>query len=519
MSILDTYNVATAFGPSNFLDLIACSEAERGNMTELLGTMSNANFNLVDTVCAKFDLISLQFQWLIYAIDTTYVLFSAYLVFAMQLGFAMLCAGTVRAKNTMNIMLTNVMDAAAGGLSWYLIGFAFAFGNYGTSNPFIGAAYFASTGIPSEGGYDWPFWMYQWAFAIACAGITSGSIAERTQFTAYLVYSTVLTGFVYPTVVHWVWSPIGWLSAFNVTTPLFGQIGAVDFAGSGVVHMVGGVAGLWGALIEGPRLGRFDKGGRGMEMKGHSATLVVLGSFLLWFGWYGFNAGSWLRITVPFTGTIGWWSAVGRTAVTTTLSGCMAAVNTLLARRLLVGVWHVTDVCNGLLGGFAAVTAGCAVVEPWAAILCGFGASWTLIGGNYLAAALKFDDPLEATQLHFGCGAFGLFFVGLLANKDYVMQAYGLEYCGVFYGCNGWLLAAQVIEILSVFGWVSATMGPLFFLLHVFKLLRVPADEEIKGMDMTKHGGSAYNVAEGEEGGHMAPALYGPGDGEKPAEV
>lgn len=258
-----------------------------------------------------------------------------------------------------------------------------------------------------------------------------------------------------------------------------------------------------------------------MEMKGHSATLVVLGSFLLWFGWYGFNPGSWLRITIPFTGTTGVWSAVGRTAVTTTLAGCMAAVNTLMARRLLVGVWHVTDVCNGLLGGFAAITASCAVVEPWAAIICGFGASWTLITANYIAAALKFDDPLEATQLHFGCGMFGLFFVGLLAQKDYVIQAYGISangtFCGVFYGCNGWLLLAQIVEIASVFGWVSVTMGPLFFLLHALKLLRVPPDEEIKGMDMTKHGGSAYNVAEGEEGGHMAPALYAPG--EKAAEV
>eukprot|EP00475_Leptophrys_vorax_P005755 TRINITY_DN13485_c0_g1_i1.p1 TRINITY_DN13485_c0_g1~~TRINITY_DN13485_c0_g1_i1.p1 ORF type:complete len:516 (+),score=28.68 TRINITY_DN13485_c0_g1_i1:214-1761(+) len=475
---------------------------------------------LADWICGKLNLIGAQFQWSQLAIDNTYLLFSAYLVFAMQLGFAMLCAGTVRAKNTMNIMLTNILDAAVGGLSFYIFGFAFAFGQGGTSNGFVGANFFALYNIPNYTyGYDFSFFMYQWAFAIACAGITSGSIAERTQFTAYLVYSTVLTGFVYPIVAHWIWAPNGWLSAFN-PKPFLG-IGAIDFAGSGVVHMVGGVAGLWGALIEGPRLGRFDKGGRPMEMKGHSATLVVLGSFLLWFGWYGFNPGSFIRITLPYSDVEGNWTFVGRTAVTTTLAGCAAAVNTLLAKRLLAGVWHVTDVCNGLLGGFAAITAGCAVVEPWAAILCGFGASWTLIGLNWISMKVQFDDPLEATQLHFGCGTWGLFFVGLLAKEEFLWQSYAKgpdTPFGAFYGGGGSLMACQLMEILCIFTWVSATMGPLFFGLHALNLLRVPPDEEIAGMDMTKHGGSAYNA---ESGDGQGVQLFGPPEtaAAKPAEV
>eukprot|EP00270_Netrium_digitus_P009158 TRINITY_DN277_c0_g1_i1.p1 TRINITY_DN277_c0_g1~~TRINITY_DN277_c0_g1_i1.p1 ORF type:complete len:533 (+),score=71.49 TRINITY_DN277_c0_g1_i1:62-1600(+) len=483
--------------PTYYSYSFQCSDNDSGNITSLLhssGATATAAEALSKIICGKFDLVALQMQWTQLAIDNTYLLFSAYLVFAMQLGFAMLCAGTVRAKNTMNIMLTNILDAACGGISFYLFGFGFAFG-VGSNNVFIGSNFFADHGIPNYAHtYDWSFWLFQWAFAIATAGITSGSIAERTQFTAYLVYSTFLTGFVYPVVVHWVWSTEGWLSA-SKTNPLY-DTGAIDFAGSGVVHLVGGIAGLWGALIEGPRLGRFDQSGKVMEMRGHSATLVVLGSFLLWFGWFGFNPGSFLKISLPWDDVTGNWSFVGRTGVTTTLAGCSAAITTLIGKRLLVGVWHVTDVCNGLLGGFAAITAGCSVVEPWAACVCGFVSAWVLIIGNMVSAMVRFDDPLEATQLHGGCGAWGLLFVGLFAKKEFVMQAYGrgpsTPY-GVVYGGGGKLLWCQVIEILAITAWVSATMAPLFLLLHMANLLRIPADEEIAGLDMTKHGGSAYN--------------------------
>ncbi|KAK9032861.1 hypothetical protein V6N11_017903 [Hibiscus sabdariffa] len=211
----------------------------------------------------------------------------------MQLGFAMLCAGSVRAKNTMNIMLTNVLDAATDGLFYYLFGFA-----YGSPfNGFIGRHYFALGLIPSS-SYDYNNFLYQWAFAIAVVGITSGSIAERTQFVAYLIYSSFLTGFVYLVVSHCFWVTDGWASAFRTNKFLFDS-GVIDFVGSGVVHIAGGVAGLWGALIEGPRIGRFD----------HTVERV------------------------------------GRTVLTTTLAGCAAALTTLF---------------------------GCSVVEPWAAIICGF---------------------------------------------------------------------------------------------------------------------------------------------------
>ncbi|MBA0742362.1 hypothetical protein Gogos_015428 [Gossypium gossypioides] len=486
------------------MDSLTCTPSD---LVPLLSSSANATA-LASFLCARFSTISSQLSDATHAIDNTYLLFSAYLVFAMQLGFAMLCAGSVRAKNTMNIMLTNVLDAAAGALSYYLFGFAFAFG--APSNGFIGRHFFGLKAYPSPDG-DYSFFLYQWAFAIAAAGITSGSIAERTQFVAYLIYSSFLTGFVYPVVSHWFWSGDGWASPIRPNNLLFDS-GAIDFAGSGVVHMVGGIAGLWGALIEGPRIGRFDRAGRSVALRGHSASLVVLGTFLLWFGWYGFNPGSFFTIMKGYGGGGGYygqWSAVGRTAVTTTLAGCTAALTTLFSKRLLVGHWNVIDVCNGLLGGFAAITSGCSVVEPWAAIICGFVAAWVLIGFNMLAAKFKYDDPLEAAQLHGGCGAWGLLFTGLFATKAYVNEVYpglsGRPY-GMFMGGGGKLLGAQIIQILVITGWVTATMGPLFYVLKKMNLLRISREDETAGMDLTRHGGFAY-VYHDEEDISMRPTF------------
>ncbi|KAG9136100.1 hypothetical protein Leryth_003729 [Lithospermum erythrorhizon] len=356
----------------------------------------------------------------------------------------------------LNIMLLSSSGAAAGTEAFYLLE-ALSFLLAGTPS-----------NVPSSSeAYDYSNFLYQWAFAIAAAGITSGSIAERTQFVAYLIYSSFLTGFVYPVVSHWFWSVDGWAR---------------------------------------PRIGRFDDHtGRPVALRGHSASLVVLGTFLLWFGWYGFNPGSFNKILVPYESAsfYGQWSAVGRTAVTTTLAGCTAALTTLFGKRILSGHWNVTDVCNGLLGGFAAITGGCSVVDPWAAIICGFVAALVLIGCNKLAEIVRYDDPLEAAQLHGGCGAWGIIFTALFAKEKYVNEVYpgkpGRPY-GLFMGSGGKLLIAHVIQILVIIGWVSATMGPLFFILHKFKLLRISPDDEMAGMDMTRHGGFAYAYHDEEDG-------------------
>jgi Amt family ammonium transporter len=474
---------------------MASMTCSAGDLAQLLGPNVTNSTGAAAFICSQFQIAADNFNATQFAVDNTYLLFSAYLVFSMQLGFAMLCAGSVRAKNTMNIMLTNVLDAAAGGLFYYLFGFAFAFGT--PSNGFIGKHNFGLKAFPSS-SFDYSYFLYQWAFAIAAAGITSGSIAERTQFVAYMIYSSFLTGFVYPVVSHWFWSVDGWASATREHGDLLFGSGVIDFAGSGVVHMVGGIAGLWGALIEGPRIGRYHHSGRSIALRGHSASLVVLGTFLLWFGWYGFNPGSFNKILSAYTDApvyYGQWSAIGRTAVTTTLAGCTAALTTLFCKRILSGHWNVTDVCNGLLGGFAAITAGCSVVEPWAAIVCGFVASLVLIGCNKLAEIFKFDDPLEAAQLHGGCGTWGVIFTALFATEKYVGEVYpkkpGRPY-GLFMGGGGNLLAAHLIQVLVIIGWVSATMGPLFFVLHKLKLLRISAEDEMAGMDLTRHGGFAY---------------------------
>ncbi|KAG0457318.1 hypothetical protein HPP92_022171 [Vanilla planifolia] len=421
-----------------------CSASALAALMSTGSPSSNAT-GAAQYICSQFENVALQATDITTAVNTTYLLFSAYLVFAMQLGFAMLCAGSVRAKNTLNIMLTNVLDAAAGALFYYLFGFAFAFGS--PSNPFIGRHFFALKSIPTP-DFDYSYFIFQWAFAIAAAGITSGSIAERTQFISYLIYSSFLTGFVYPVVSHWFWSVDGWAAANrNPGDSLLFRSGVIDFAGSGVVHMVG--------------------------------------SFVTIVKSYG-----------PIGSTThGQWSAVARAAVTTTLAGCTSALTTLFGKRLQTGHWNVVDVCNGLLGGFAAITAGCAVVEPWAAVICGFVAAWVLIGFNLLAARFRYDDPLEAAQLHGGCGAWGVLFTALFAKEEFVNEAYpgrpGRPY-GLFMGGGGRLLASHIIQILVIAGWVSATMGPLFFALHKMGLLRISLDDEMAGLDITSHGGSAY---------------------------
>ncbi|KAL2939822.1 Ammonium transporter 1 member 1 [Bienertia sinuspersici] len=410
------------------------------SVTELaayLGPNTTNPFATAAYICSRFTTTSSHLTTTTFALDSTYLLLSAYLVFSMQLGFAMLCAGSVRAKNTMNIMLTNVLDAAAGGLSYYLFGFALAFGD--PSNPFIGRRYFA---------LDMTSFLTK-----------TGSIAERTQFVAYLIYSSFLTGFVYPIVAHW-FGP-GTAGPVWVARICCSGRGLLILLGSGVVHMVGGIAGFWGAFIEGPRIGRFDHEGRSVALRGHSASLVVLGTFLLWFGWYGFNPGSFTKILVAYNDGskpyYGQWSAVGRTAVTTTLAGSTAALTTLFGQRILSGHWNVTAVCNGLLGGFAAITSGCSVVEPWAAIICGFVAAGVLIGLNKLADRFQYDDPLEAAQLHGGCGAWGVLFTALFATEKYVNEIYPSKMdrpFGLLMGGGGRLLAAHVVQILAIIGWV-----------------------------------------------------------------
>ncbi|MCH8950486.1 MAG: ammonium transporter, partial [Chloroflexi bacterium] len=228
---------------------------------------------------------------LIAAIDTGWLLIMAFLVFFMQAGFAMLEAGFVRSKNVANILMKNIMDVSVGAIAFWAVGWGLAYGLSGdASNGFVGNGHFFLVGFD-----DWPSWIFQFAFASVAATIVSGAMAERTKFRAYLFYSVFITGFIYPVVVHWVWDGNGWLTAF--TDNPIGTNGYLDFAGSSVVHVVGGFAGLMGAIIVGPRIGKFGKNGSINPIPGHSISLAALGVFILWFGWYGFNPGSTLGLT------------------------------------------------------------------------------------------------------------------------------------------------------------------------------------------------------------------------------
>lgn len=419
--------------------------------------------------------------------DNQFLLSSAYLVFFMQAGFAMLCAGSVRSKNTKNILIKNVLDACVGAIAFFIFGYGFAYGTKEgkSTNEFIGNWNFGLQDFT-----DWAGFLFQWAFSAAAATIVSGSVAERTAFQAYLGYSFFLTAFVYPVVVHWVWDGNGWLTAFKDNDKLF-DCGMYDFAGSGVVHMTGGVAGLMGAMIVGPRTGRFGPDGRVVAMPGHNASLVVLGTFILWVGWYGFNPGSQLAIIGSEAARI-----VARTAVSTTLSAAAGGVTAMAINYGLYHVWDLIAVCNGVLAGLVGITAGCSVTEPWTAIVCGFISAWVIHGAGKLLLKLKIDDPLEAAPMHGACGAFGVFWVGLMAKKEYVAEVYsGAEKCaGVFYGGDGSMLGAQIVGVICIFLWVGGLLGLFFLALKKMNMLRTSPEEEQLGLDESKHGGSAYNM-------------------------
>ncbi|KAG2494365.1 hypothetical protein HYH03_007422 [Edaphochlamys debaryana] len=473
------------------LNLGGCSQQQYDELIAALGPQQPASVAVA--LCNIFTTRDRTTE-VAFGLNTVFMILSGALVFIMHGGFAMLEAGAIRSKNAMNILLQTVLDGAASALMWYLVGYGFAYGVGDNPNGFIGDADFAlaryASHNPGAGGYpNWTAWFFQWAFCATAATIPAGAVAERFNFNAYLGYSLFLGGFVYPVVVHWVWCPTGWLGYLG-QSPLLGT-GMIDFAGSGVVHMVGGLAGLTGAALVGPRLGRFDMDGRPVPMPGHSAILVVLGTVLLWFGWYGFNPGSALTADTPNAAII-----AGRAAVTTTLSGAAGGLTCLLLGFVRHVAWDLISLCNGMLVGFVSITAGCHVLEPWAALIAGAVGAVVFELSCALLLRLRVDDVVSAGPMHGLCGAWGVVIVGLLAKQEYVQQAYVRDDYpyGLFYGGGGKLLASQVIGILAIGGWVMGTMGPFFLAFRAAGALRISAEDEHTGLDVSKHGGSAYHL-------------------------
>jgi Amt family ammonium transporter len=393
--------------------------------------------------------------------DTMWVLIAAALVFFMQAGFAMVETGFTRAKNAGNIVMKNLMDFCIGTPTYWLVGFGIMFG----TGKLIGGIDFMVRGdYATSLELTFPpmaFLIFQTVFCATAATIVSGAMAERTKFSAYCLYSFLISAVVYPISGHWVWGG-GWLS----------DLGFHDFAGSTAVHMVGGIASLVGAAIVGPRIGKYSKTGESRAIPGHSLTLGALGVFILWFCWFGFNGGS----TVAMTSQDDVVSA-SKIFVTTNLAAATAAVFTMFITWIRYKKPDVSMTLNGALAGLVAITAGCDAVSPFGAFCIGIIAAFVIVFGiEFVDKVLKVDDPVGAIGVHGLAGAAGTILTGVFALDG------GLAYGG------GWaMVGVQVLGVVAVAAWVAITMGIIFTIIKKTIGLRVSHTEEIAGLDITEH--------------------------------
>jgi len=431
-------------------------------------------------------------------IDYLWVLIAGALVFFMQCGFTLLEAGAIKSSNVQNILFKNTMDACIGSLVWFLFGYCVAYGDGDSkdANSFIGVENIV---LENE---DWNGFFFQWAFAATAATIVSGSVAERCSLTAYFTYTVFITTWVYPCVVHWMWDGNGWLSPFNDDPEVLS--GTIDFAGSGVVHMVGGFSGLAGAYMCGPRFRRFDESDEAKSSKyfdelrhqfkfGHNVPFQVFGTFILWTGWYGFNCGSTL-------GANGLMTLASRVAVTTTLAAAAGGItcafivryHTRMQSEKNEGYWSIPAVCNGILGGLVSITAGCATLETgWAIFVGAFGGIVYYASSNLLEK-FHIDDPLDAFSVHGACGAWGVLAAALFSyNKRYVRDAYGE---GIADDTpHGERIGAAVIAVLVIAAWTLVNSGIMFGILAKLGILRIDESTERSGLDQSEHGGKAVS--------------------------
>lgn len=407
-------------------------------------------------------------------LDQFFLIVMGCLIFFMQAGFAFLEAGSVRSKNTTNILIKNVLDVFLGAVAYWLFGFAFAFGADG--NGFIGYKYFALADLPSD---QYSYWFFHFVFAATAATIVSGAMAERTEFKAYLVYSCFLTGFVYPIVTHWAWDGNGWLASGIEYDS--GAIAYQDFAGSGVVHALGGTVALVGAAIVGPRLGRFSEDGTPQVLQGHTVPQAALGGFILFFGFLAFNGGSQAAIASP-----GDADTVALAIVNTILGGAAGALTAMIIKRLGYAekYWSLLFTINGGLTGMVAMCAGCNVVHPYAAIIIGVIAGMAYVAWSTAVLYFKIDDPLDAVAVHLGGGIWGVLSAPIF-NKES-----GILYSGSLLAFRGF--GWNLLGVLVIMAWSAALSFVLFIILHLTKQLRVPEEIELKGLDIPKHGEPAY---------------------------
>lgn len=410
-------------------------------------------------------------------VNTTWVLVTAFLVFFMQAGFAFVEAGLTRAKNTTNILMKNLMDFVMATLGYWVIGFGLMFGE--SSGGLFGTTYFF-VGADAGDFADLPilaFWLFQLVFAGTAATIVSGAMAERTKFSAYLIYSLTISLLIYPIFGHWVWGS-GWLWTLGDSTGLLPGGGFRDFAGSTVVHSVGGWAALMGAILLGPRIGRFSKDGRVNFIPGHSVSMFALGIFILWLGWFGFNPGSQLAIAGGNA------DAVALVAANTNIAAAAGAVTALLTAWARGGKPDIAAAMNGVLAGLVAITAPCAFVTPLDSVIIGAVSGPIMVFGNVFLEKLKIDDPVGAIPVHLMNGVWGTLAIGLFASQG------GLT--GLFAGGGFGQLIIQIIGVVACGAWTAGTTFVLFFAIKKTIGLRVSTHEEMVGLDILEHGSAAY---------------------------
>jgi Amt family ammonium transporter len=401
------------------------------------------------------------------ALDTLWILLAAMLVFFMQAGFGMVEAGMVRSKNAANIIMKNLLDFCFAALAYFIFGYAIMYGAgnllFGSSGWFLIGAESAVDGVPLEA-----VWLFQAVFAGTAATIVAGAVAERMRFVAYLAYSFLISAFIYPIVGHWVWGG-GWLAELNFH----------DFAGSTVVHGVGGVSALIGAWMLGPRFGRFGADGSSHVIAGHNMPLVGIGVFILWFGWFGFNAGSTLGFGDPET--------VARVAFNTTLAPSIAAITAMAVAWKWFGKPDLTIALNGALAGLVGITAPCAVVGPGGALAIGAVAGVLVVLGIDWLNRLRIDDPIGAVPVHALCGVWGTIAVGIFGQA-----ALGSPADGLLYGGGVAQLGIQCLGVVACLGFTAVAMWAVFKLIDLTIGLRVSHETELRGLDIDEHGMESY---------------------------
>lgn len=409
-------------------------------------------------------------------VDTMWVFLTAILVFFMNLGFAAVEAGFARSKNTVNILSKNFIVFAVSSLGFLIIGWGLMFGG---DNPLIGTQHLFILGDSDISYYkdtltsNVPFWgkfFFQLVFCGTAATIVSGAVAERVKYISFIIFSFILTLFIYPIVGHWVWGG-GWLA----------DLGFMDFAGDTVVHSVGGWAALAGALILGPRIGKYGKDGKVNAIPGHNMSLAVIGLFVLWLGWFGFNPGSTMSFQNP--------SDVMHILMTTNTAAIAAILTSTITSWIFIGKPDLGMTINGCLAGLVGITGSCAYVSISASLIIGAIAGIIVVFAVVFFDRIKVDDPVGATSVHLGCGVFGTICVGLFAKEGVTTLS---TQNGLFYGGGFKLLGIQLLGIIAVGVFVFAASLLVWFIIKKTIGIRVSREEEIAGLDIGEHGNIAY---------------------------